>query len=99
MTTKPSTRRALFAEIVEQHGPALSRLSAGYEREPARREELLQEIWLALWGALEKFRGDASLRTWMVIVNLPVRTRAGVDLVPRFCQVPQWRGDRVAEGA
>lgn len=61
-----STRaRELFDEIVVQHAPALTRLCAGYELVPAQREELLQEILLALWRALPSYRGDASLRTWM----------------------------------
>jgi RNA polymerase sigma-70 factor (ECF subfamily) len=30
-----------------------------------KQEELMQEIWLALWRALPTFRGDSSLRTWM----------------------------------
>lgn len=54
-----------FEELLREYGPALSRLTAGYEREPARREDLLQEIALALWRALPGFRGDASLRTFV----------------------------------
>ena len=67
-------RRARFDEIVAQHGAALTRLCGGYEREPAMREELMQEILLALWRALERFRGEASLRTWMYRVAHNVAT-------------------------
>lgn len=42
----------------------LSRIAASYEAEPRRREDLLQEINLALWRALPQWRGDASLRTF-----------------------------------
>lgn len=77
MSTAPTSerRKAVFGEIVEQHGEALSRLCGGYEREPAKREELMQEILLALWRSLERFRGDASLRTWTYRVAHNVATR------------------------
>jgi len=54
-----------FDHMVADHGPAIDRLCAGYERDDARAEELRQEVWLGLWRALPSFRQDASLRTWM----------------------------------
>ena len=42
----------------------LARIAASYERDPARREDLLQEISLALWRAMASWRGEASLRTF-----------------------------------
>jgi RNA polymerase sigma-70 factor, ECF subfamily len=62
--TRQSSNQTLFDEVVVQHGAALRRLCAGYERSAALRDELLQEILLALWRSLPSFRGDASLRTW-----------------------------------
>jgi RNA polymerase sigma-70 factor (ECF subfamily) len=50
--------------LLREHGPMLSRIAASYEAEPRRREDLLQEISLALWRALPQWRGDASLRTF-----------------------------------
>lgn len=72
MTT--SRQRTLFGEIIAQHGDALARLCGGYERGAAQREELLQEIFLALWRSLATYRGDASLRTWMYRVAHNVAT-------------------------
>ena len=72
MTT--SRQRTLFGEIIAQHGDALARLCGGYERGAAQREELLQEIFLALWRSLTSYRGDASLRTWMYRVAHNVAT-------------------------
>ncbi len=54
-----------FDRILQEYGPALSRLAYSYEREPAAREELLQEIALALWQALPHFRGECSERTFL----------------------------------
>lgn len=54
--------------ILRQHGPLLSRIAASYERDAMRREDLLQEISLALWRAIGGWRGDASLRTFVARV-------------------------------
>jgi RNA polymerase sigma factor (sigma-70 family) len=35
------------------------------ERDPGRRQDMLQEIWLAVWQALPRFRGDSSERTFV----------------------------------
>ena len=43
----------------------LRRLANAYARSPAEREDLFQEIALALWTALPAFRGDSSERTWL----------------------------------
>jgi RNA polymerase sigma-70 factor (ECF subfamily) len=50
--------------VLREHGPMLSRIAGSYESEPARRDDLLQEISVAVWRALPSWRGDASLRTF-----------------------------------
>lgn len=54
-----------FDRVLREHGPALARLASGYERVAAAREELMQEIALALWRALPHFRGECSERTFV----------------------------------
>lgn len=56
---------ARFDRILREHGPALSRLAFGYEKLAAPREELTQEIALAIWQALPRFRGECSERTFV----------------------------------
>ncbi|MGH8722275.1 MAG: RNA polymerase sigma factor, partial [Burkholderiales bacterium] len=51
--------------ILSEHGQAIRRLASSYEREPARRQDLVQDIWLALWQSLPMFRGDCSERTFV----------------------------------
>ncbi len=70
-------------EVLRQHGPMLSRIAASYEFEPARREDLLQDISLALWRALPRWRGEASLRTFAARV---AHNRA-VDHVGKHCRL------------
>jgi RNA polymerase sigma factor (sigma-70 family) len=54
-----------YHDLLVRYGGALRRLAAVYFANAADREELFQEIALALWTALPRFRGDASERTWL----------------------------------
>jgi RNA polymerase sigma-70 factor (ECF subfamily) len=58
-------RDPAFERLLAAYGPALARLAGSYERVASRREELLQEIALALWQALPRFRGECSERTFV----------------------------------
>jgi RNA polymerase sigma factor (sigma-70 family) len=54
-----------FQQLLDAYAPALHRLCATHRREPADRHDLFQEIAVALWTALPRFRGEASERTWL----------------------------------
>jgi RNA polymerase sigma-70 factor (ECF subfamily) len=43
----------------------IRRLGRGYEADPGRRRDLLQDIHLELWQSLELFDGRCALRTWV----------------------------------
>jgi RNA polymerase sigma-70 factor (ECF subfamily) len=51
--------------VLAEHGPALARLSLGYELDAEHRRDLLQEIHIAIWRSLAIFDGRCSLRTWV----------------------------------
>jgi RNA polymerase sigma-70 factor (ECF subfamily) len=51
--------------LLQEHDRALRRLAASYERDPSRQQDLVQEIWLAVWQALPRFRNDCSERTFV----------------------------------
>lgn len=51
--------------LLREHDAALRRLASSYERDPSRQQDLVQEIWLAVWQALPRFRGDCSERTFV----------------------------------
>jgi RNA polymerase sigma-70 factor, ECF subfamily len=55
----------LYAEAADTYGAALERLARAYEANPDRRQDLLQEIHLALWRSLEHFAQRCSRRTWV----------------------------------
>jgi len=54
-----------FDRLLAANGPALARLAASYTNTPSDRDDLLQEIALALWQALPAFRGESSARTFL----------------------------------
>jgi RNA polymerase sigma-70 factor, ECF subfamily len=57
--------RAQLTDLVEAYGSPIRRLCAAYAENAADQEDLTQEIFLAVWRALPRFRGDASVRTWL----------------------------------
>ena len=65
MVGSGADRDARLEGILDAHGAALGRLAASYARESAEREDLFQEIVLAIWKALPRFRGECSERTFI----------------------------------
>jgi RNA polymerase sigma-70 factor (ECF subfamily) len=58
-------REARCVRLLQEHDRALRRLAASYERDVAKQQDLVQDIWLAVWQALPRFRGDCSERTFV----------------------------------
>ena len=57
-----------FDDVLRQHAGLLSRIAASYEADPALRDDLLQDMALALWRALPNWRGEAPLRAFVARV-------------------------------
>ena len=65
---KPVDRTALehhFDRLVAANGAALTRLAASYTNTLSDRDDLVQEIAMALRQALPRFRGECSERTFL----------------------------------
>ena len=54
-----------FEQIHRDFGPAVSRQVASYLPPGQNREDLIQDIWLAIWKAMARFRGDSSTKTYL----------------------------------
>jgi RNA polymerase sigma-70 factor (ECF subfamily) len=52
---------ATFEGVIEAYGPGLARLAAAYEFDRALREDLLQEILLAIHQALPTLRDESQI--------------------------------------
>lgn len=63
MTSTPE--RADFDAVVQRHGAALARFAWGYVEDAADHADLMQEILVAIWQALPRFRGDSSVWTFV----------------------------------
>lgn len=54
-----------YEGVLREHQPLIERVLRAYEADPSVREELAQEVALALWRALPSYRGEAGLRTFV----------------------------------
>jgi RNA polymerase sigma factor (sigma-70 family) len=54
-----------FDALMAAHGRSLARLAASYARRGSERDDLFQEIALAIWRALPGFRFECSERTFV----------------------------------
>ncbi len=64
-TVMPDEREERYLRLLRAHDQAIRRLALSYERDSARRQDLVQDIWMALWQALPAFRGNCSERTFV----------------------------------
>lgn len=51
--------------VIAQYGPALARIAGAYERDRALRDELVQEIAVAVWRALPSLQDEARLKPFV----------------------------------
>jgi RNA polymerase sigma-70 factor (ECF subfamily) len=96
-------REERYDRILREHGSALRRVAASYEGERSRRDDLFQDICLAIWKALPLFRGESSERTFVFRIahnrGLTHRSRRGPVLgdLEKASHVPDPRPDPEGE--
>ncbi|PSL00224.1 RNA polymerase sigma-70 factor (ECF subfamily) [Murinocardiopsis flavida] len=52
--------------LYDRHSPAMLRLLHRLTGDSGVAEEILQESWLAVWRSAATFRGDSSVRGWLL---------------------------------
>lgn len=57
-----------FESVVEEYKGLILRIASSYEANPHLREDLVQEMLLAIWRALPSFRGDSNLKTFITSI-------------------------------
>jgi RNA polymerase sigma factor (sigma-70 family) len=60
-----ATLEQQFDTLLAANGAALTRLASSYTNTSSDRDDLLQEIAIAVWQALHRFRGECSERTFL----------------------------------
>lgn len=83
-----------FKQLIEDYGPLLSRVAASYEANDALRQELLQEISLAVWQSLFGFQAKSSVKTYI----LRVAHNKAVNHVSYYARQPSNQTYCEAEG-
>lgn len=82
---------AELKQVIAAYGAAISRIAASYERDPGLREELMQEIWLAIHQALPRLADEAKLKPFVFRIahNRAVSHVAGRVREPKAGEVPE----------
>lgn len=57
-----------FGVLVTRHQASVFRLARAVTHSREAAEDVLQQAFLAAWQALPRFRGEASLRTWLLTI-------------------------------
>ena len=57
---------AAFAELYDLHAPSIYNYLLRLVNEPAIAEEILQEVFLAMWRGAQRFRAEAKVKTWLL---------------------------------
>jgi RNA polymerase sigma factor (sigma-70 family) len=73
-----------FEQIVREHDPMLRRIASIYEDRTHLAQDLVQEIYFAIWRALPAYRGDAALRTFVA----RIATNRAISHVARVLKDP-----------
>ena len=65
MVSRSAVLEKRFHQLLAANGGALIRLAASYTNNPSDRDDLFQDMALAIWKALPQFRGESSERTFI----------------------------------
>jgi RNA polymerase sigma-70 factor (ECF subfamily) len=70
--------RGAFEQLIRRHAPAVLRLGRAVTGDAAAAEDALQQTFLAVYQHASTFRGDSSVRAWMLTIarNAAYRMRA-----------------------
>ena len=87
-----------FRELVDQYKGLVFALIARSIANPARAEELAQDVFLKVHKGLPYFRGESKLSTWIyrIVINAlsqerPELATASLDEAPGSGDRPQWQ--------
>jgi RNA polymerase sigma-70 factor (ECF subfamily) len=60
--------KSAFERLVERHQAAVYRFSRSLANDAANAEDATQETFLSAWRSASRFRGEASVRTWLFTI-------------------------------
>jgi RNA polymerase sigma factor (sigma-70 family) len=89
---QPDSQRETFLRLMGQYQPPLRRLAGAYVHLPADREDLVQEMAMAIWQGIPSFRSESSERTWLYRIahNVAISSSAKLRRAERReCPLPE----------
>jgi len=69
--SSPATRPDVdqrVTELVDRHADAIYRLALSVVRDPSLAEDVVQETIVKAWQSLGTFRGEGSMRSWVLSI-------------------------------
>ena len=89
---------AAFELLMRRYNRVLYRTARSILKDDAEAEDILQEAYLLAYRALNKFRGESSLSTWLtrIVINEAIaRSRKTVRRaeIIKIGSVPEWDND------
>jgi RNA polymerase sigma-70 factor, ECF subfamily len=67
-----------FEDVVARFHPSMLVVAQGYVRSRSLAEEVVQEAWLRVLNALDRFEGRSSLRTWVLRIVANTAQNRGI---------------------
>lgn len=65
----PVIGNAELEQIVEVHAAMVRRIASVYERHPDRVDDLVQDVWIAVWEALPRLHNQAALKSYIARIT------------------------------
>jgi DNA-directed RNA polymerase specialized sigma24 family protein len=87
-------RREAYEGVIDAHYASVYRLLLFLTRNMSLAEDLTQEVFTSAWGAIDEFRGESSLKTWLrriayhSFVDVERRRGGPPDLLPTRTAAP-----------
>lgn len=64
--TDPPLLDRQLADLIDEHASAVYHVAYGVLRDRGLAEDVVQETMIKAWRSMDRFRGDSSVRTWVL---------------------------------
>lgn len=83
MNPNPEDKEKLFGQILTENRNAIWRICCSWVKEHGEREDLFQDILAEIWGAMERYREQASWNTFVYRIALNTAIKSKMKLKNR----------------